>query len=384
MNILTLNKISTVGTKEFGSGCNVSDSCEAPDAVMVRSASMHEMEMPESLLAIARAGAGVNNIPVAACAEKGIVVFNTPGANANAVKELAVASLMLASRDIVGGIEWARTLTGDDVAKQVEKGKSNFAGHEISGKTLGVVGLGAIGVNVANAAYALGMKVLGYDPYISLKSAWNLSSHIAKAATLDEIYEKCDIICLHVPLTDETKKFINADSISKMKDGVIVINLSRADLVDDADMKNALESGKAAKYITDFPNADTIKMKNCISIPHLGASTEESEDNCAYMAAHELIDYLENGNIVNSVNFPNVEMPKASAVRICVFHHNVPAVLSKISSVISSQNINIANMINKSKGDFAYTMIDCDENITDETVSLLNNIEGVIRIRVIK
>ncbi len=384
MNILTLNKISPVGTKEFGSGYNVSDSCDAPDAIMVRSASMHEMEMPESLLAIARAGAGVNNIPVSACAEKGIVVFNTPGANANAVKELAIASLLLASRDIIGGIAWAKTLSGDDVAKQVEKGKSNFAGHEISGKTLGVVGLGAIGVNVANAAYALGMKVLGYDPYISLKSAWNLSSHISKAATLDEIYENCDIICIHAPLTDETKHFVNAESISKMKDGVVVINLSRADLVNDADIAKALEDGKAAKYITDFPNANTIKMKNCISIPHLGASTEESEDNCAYMAAHELIDYLENGNIVNSVNFPNVEMPKASAVRICVFHQNVPAVLSKISSVISSQNINIANMINKSKGDFAYTMIDCDENITDETVSLLKNIEGVVRIRVIK
>lgn len=384
MNILTLNKISKAGTNEFGSGYTVSDSCENPDAVMVRSASMHEMEMPQSLLAIARAGAGVNNIPITDCAEKGIVVFNTPGANANAVKELAIASLMLASRDIVGGIEWARTLTGDDVAKQVEKGKSNFAGHEIAGKTLGVVGLGAIGVNVANAAYSLGMKVLGYDPYISLKSAWNLSSHIGKASTLDEIYESCDIICLHVPLTDETRKFINADSISKMKDGVIIINLSRADLVDDKDMADALENGKAAKYITDFPNADTIKMKNSICIPHLGASTEESEDNCAYMAAHELIDYLENGNIINSVNFPNVEMPKASAVRICVCHKNIPAVLSKVSSVISSQNVNISNMINKSKGDFAYTIIDCDEHITDETVTLLKNIEGVIRIRVIK
>lgn len=384
MNILTLNKISKVGTNEFSGTYSVSDSCENPDAIMVRSASMHEMVMPDSLLAIARAGAGVNNIPINACAEKGIVVFNTPGANANAVKELAIASLILASRDIVGGIEWVKTLSGDDIAKQVEKGKSNFAGHEISGKTLGVVGLGAIGVNVANAAYSLGMKVLGYDPYISLKSAWNLSSHIGKASTLDELYEKCDMICIHAPLTDETNRFVNEESIAKMKDNMVIINLSRADLVNDADIAKALENGKIAKYITDFPNPDTVKMKNCICIPHLGASTEESEDNCAYMAARELIDYLENGNITNSVNFPNVEMPKASAVRICVFHKNVPAILSKVSSVISSQNINIANMINKSKGDFAYTMIDCDDNITDETITLLKNIDGIIRIRVIK
>lgn len=384
MNILTLNKISAVGTSEFGSGYTVSDSCETPDAVMVRSASMHDMEMPESLLAIARAGAGVNNIPIADCAAKGIVVFNTPGANANAVKELAIAAMLLASRDIIGGIEWARGLTGDDVAKQVEKGKSSFAGHEIKGKTLGVVGLGAIGVNVANAAYSLGMNVLGYDPYISLKSAWNLSRHINKAATLDEIYENCDIICIHAPLTDETKHFVNAESIAKMKESVCIINLSRADLVDDADMAAALEDGKIAKYITDFPNADTLKMKNCICIPHLGASTEESEDNCAYMAAHELIDYLENGNIVNSVNYPNVEMPRTGVVRICVAHKNIPAVLSNLSSVISSQNINISNMINKSRGDVAYTMIDCDKEVNDEITKLLCNIEGVIRVRVIK
>lgn len=384
MNILTLNKISAVGTSEFGSGYTVSDSCETPDAVMVRSASMHDMEMPESLLAIARAGAGVNNIPIADCAAKGIVVFNTPGANANAVKELAIAAMLLASRDIIGGIEWARGLTGDDVAKQVEKGKSSFAGHEIKGKTLGVVGLGAIGVNVANAAYSLGMNVLGYDPYISLKSAWNLSRHINKAATLDEICENCDIICIHAPLTDETKHFVNAESIAKMKSNVCIINLSRADLVDDADMAAALEDGKIAKYITDFPNADTLKMKNCICIPHLGASTEESEDNCAYMAAHELIDYLENGNIVNSVNYPNVEMPRTGVVRICVAHKNIPAVLSNLSSVISSQNINISNMINKSRGDVAYTMIDCDKEVNDEITKLLCNIEGVIRVRVIK
>lgn len=384
MNILTLNKISPVGTKEFTEGYCVTDSCDAPDAVMVRSASMHDMEMPESLLAIARAGAGVNNIPVDKCAEQGIVVFNTPGANANAVKELAIATLLLASRDIVGGIEWAKTLTGDDVAKQVEKGKSNFGGHEISGKKIGIVGLGAIGVNVANAAYSLGMKVTGYDPYISLKSAWNLSSHINKAADLDEIYASSDFICIHAPLTSETKHFINSESIAKMKDGVIILNLSRADLVKDEDIAVALESGKVAKYVTDFPNAETLKMKNCISIPHLGASTEESEDNCAVMAARELIDYLENGNIVNSVNFPNVEQARNSVMRICVCHKNIPNILSQISSVISSQGINMANMINKSKGDFAYTMIDCDSVVTDEATKVISAIDGVIRVRVIK
>lgn len=384
MDILTLNKISPVGTNEFGAGYNVTDDCASPDAIMVRSASMHDMDMPGSLLAIARAGAGVNNIPTDKCAEQGIVVFNTPGANANGVKELALASLLLASRDIIGGIEWAKSLEGDDVAKQVEKGKSNFAGHEIAKKTLGVVGLGAIGVGVANAAHKLGMKVLGYDPYISLKSAWNLSHHIIKATDLNEIYANCDFICIHAPLTEETKHFVNADSIAKMKDGVIVINLSRADLVCDDDIEKALNDGKVAKYITDFPNAKTIKMKNCISIPHLGASTEESEDNCAVMAAHELIDYLENGNIVNSVNFPAVELPKTNAMRICIIHKNIPNTLSKISSVISAQSINIANMINKSKGDYAYTMVDCDTDITAETEKIISDIEGVIRVRVIK
>ena len=384
MNILTLNKISPIGTKEFGANYTVTDSCDTPDAIMVRSASMHEMEMPESLLAIARAGAGVNNIPIDKCAQEGIVVFNTPGANANAVKELALAALLLASRDIIGGIEWAKTLEGDDVAKQVEKGKSNFAGHEIAKKNLGVIGLGAIGVGVANAAHKLDMKVYGYDPYISLKSAWNLSHHINKASNLDEVYEKSDLICIHAPLTEETKHFVNSESIAKMKDGVVIINLSRADLVCDEDIEKALNEGKVAKYITDFPNAKTIKMKNCISIPHLGASTEESEDNCAVMAAHELIDYLENGNIVNSVNFPAVELPRSSNTRICIIHKNIPNTLSKISSVISAQNINIANMLNKSKGDFAYTMVDCDADITAETIKIISDIEGVIRVRVIK
>lgn len=384
MNIQTLNKISPIGLNEFNSNYNVSDSCDAPDAILVRSAAMHDMEMPSSLLAIARAGAGVNNIPVEKCAEDGIVVFNTPGANANAVKELALATLFLASRDIVGGIEWAKTLEGDDVAKQVEKGKSNFAGNEILGKTLGVVGLGAIGVNVANSAYSLGMKVVGYDPYMSVKSAWKLSRHVDIAASLDEIYEKADIICIHAPLTDETKGFVNADTIAKMKNGVVICNLSRAGLVNDDDMAKALEDSKVAKYVTDFPNEKTIKMKGCISIPHLGASTEESEDNCAVMAARQVIDYLENGNIVNSVNYPTVEMPRSSHPRVCVCHQNIPNTITKLSSVISAQGINIENMINKSKGDFAYTMIDCASDITDEAQKILSTVEGVIRVRVIK
>ncbi len=384
MNIQTLNKISPIGLNEFNSNYNVSDSCDTPDAILVRSAAMHDMEMPSSLLAIARAGAGVNNIPVEKCAENGIVVFNTPGANANAVKELALATLFLASRDIVGGIEWAKTLEGDDVAKQVEKGKSNFAGHEILGKTLGVVGLGAIGVNVANSAYTLGMKVVGYDPYMSVKSAWKLSRHVDIATGLDEIYEKADIICIHAPLTDETKGFVNAETIAKMKDGVVICNLSRAGLVNDDDMAKALDDGKVAKYVTDFPNEKTIKMKGCISIPHLGASTEESEDNCAVMAARQVIDYLENGNIVNSVNYPTVEMPRSAHTRVCVCHQNIPNTITKLSSVISAQGINIENMINKSKGDFAYTMIDCASDITDEAQKILSTVEGVIRVRVIK
>ena len=384
MNIQTLNKISPVGLKEFGTNYNISDDCAAPEAVLVRSASMHEMEMPASLLSIARAGAGVNNIPVDKCAEQGIVVFNTPGANANAVKELAIATILLASRDIIGGVAWAKTLEGDDVAKQVEKGKSNFAGHEIMGKTLGVVGLGAIGVNVANSAYTLGMKVVGYDPYMSVKSAWKLSRHVDIAASLDEIYEKADIICIHAPLTAETKGFVNAESIAKMKDGVVVANLSRADLINDADMEVALNEGKVAKYVTDFPNANTIKMKNCISIPHLGASTEESEDNCAYMAARQTIDYLENGNIVNSVNYPAVEMARTGVARICVCHKNTTGILNNITSVISAQGVNVENMINKSRGDFAYTILDCSSEISAECEKVIAGIEGIIRVRVIK
>ncbi len=380
MNILTLNKISKIGTDLLPNNYIVGDDVKNPDGILVRSASMHEYETPDSLLAIARAGAGVNNIPVDACAEKGIVVFNTPGANANAVKELAVAALLLASRDIVGGIEWAKGLSGDDVAKQVEKGKSQFVGPEIMGKKLGVIGLGAIGVHVANAGIALGMEVYGYDPYLSIQSAWSLSHHVTKA-TLNDIYANCDYISIHCPLIDSTKEFINKTSIALMKDGVRILNLARGALVHNADMAAALESGKVAKYVTDFPDAATLQMKNAVCIPHLGASTPESEDNCAIMAVKQMREYLENGNIINSVNFPAVDLPRTGKVRLCIFHKNIPAILSNISSQIAEENINIANMINKSKGDYAYTVVDCDNDVSAENIKDIEAVEGIIRVR---
>ncbi len=384
MIIQTLNKIAKIGLDGFDGKYEICDTCDTPDGILVRSASLHEMDFPASLLGIARAGAGVNNIPLDACAEKGIVVFNTPGANANAVKELAITALLLASRDVVGGIEWAKTITGDDVAKQVEKGKSQFVGPEIMGKKLGIIGLGAIGVLVANAAQHLGMKVYGYDPYISLQSAWNLNHHVQKAADINEIYSECDYICLHAPLTPETKHSINKETIATMKDGVRILNLSRADLVCDEDMAEALESGKVAKYVTDFPNANTLKMKNAIPIPHLGASTPESEDNCAVMAVKELRDYLENGNITNSVNYPAVSTPFASALRICICHRNIPNMLSALSTIVSAVGVNIENLINKSKGEYAYTMIDCDTDIADRVIDTLSSVDGVLRVRCIK
>jgi len=382
MNILTLNKISKIGTDLLPDNYVVGDDVKNPDGILVRSANMHEYETPESLLAIARAGAGVNNIPVDACAEKGIVVFNTPGANANAVKELAIAALLLSSRDIVGGIEWAKGLTGDDVAKQVEKGKSQFVGPEIMGKKLGVIGLGAIGVHVANAGIALGMEVYGYDPYLSIQSAWSLSHHVTKA-TLNDIYANCDYISIHCPLVDSTKEFINKTSIALMKDGVRILNLARGGLVCNADMAAALEEGKVAKYVTDFPDASTLAMKNTVCIPHLGASTPESEDNCAVMAVKQMREYLENGNIVNSVNFPAVDLPRSGKSRLCIFHKNVPAILSSISSTVAEDNINIANMINKSKGDFAYTVLDCDSDVSEDNVSDIAALDGIIRVRVL-
>ena len=381
-NILLMNKIAKVGTDVFDrSEYAVGDAVERPVAMMVRSAALHDVEFGKDLLAIARCGAGVNNIPVDRCAEQGIVVFNTPGANANGVKELAICALMLASRDIVGGVEWAKTLTAD-VAKSVEKGKSAYGGCEIAGKTLGVIGLGAIGGLVANAAHHLGMEVLGCDPYITVNAAWSLSRSIEKAATYDEIYEKADYITLHVPATPTTKNKINRDTIAKMRDGVRIINLARADLVDAEALKEALASGKVAAYVTDFPTEATQGVKGIVSIPHLGACTEESEDNCAVMAAHELDEFLKTGNVKNSVNYPNVQLPVAPGThRLCVMHKNIPNTLSYITSQVSASGINIENMANGSKGDYAYTIVETKEKVKDETVALIEKNADFIRVR---
>lgn len=378
-NIKLLNKIAPVGLEVFGEGYKCSAEAENPDAIMVRSAGMHDMEFGENLLAIARCGAGVNNIPVDKCAEKGIVVFNTPGANANGVKELTVCALLLASRNIIGGVQWANMLT-ENVAKSVEAGKSTYAGCEISGKTLGVIGLGAIGGMVANTAKSLGMNVLGCDPYITIEAAWGLSRSINQAKTYEEIYKNADYITLHVPATPTTKNMINAETLSMMKDGVRIINLSRADLVCADDMKATIASGKVSCYVTDFPTEDTVGCKGIITIPHLGASTAESEDNCAVMAAHELIDYLEKGNIKNSVNYPSVSMPETpGAVRLVILHKNIPNMISHISSSLSEHNINIENLANRSKGDFACTLLDVEE-ISDSIISKIISMDGIIRV----
>ena len=386
MKIKLLNKIAKVGIDNLDkTKYEVSEFVENPDAIMVRSAVMHDMPLGDNLLAIARAGAGVNNIPVEKCAEEGIVVFNTPGANANGVKELAVAALLLASRDVVGGIEWANSISDDpEIAKAVEKGKSKFAGCEILGKTLGVIGLGAIGGLVANTARSLGMNVIGCDPFITVSAAWSLSRAVHSAASYDEIYANSDYITLHVPATKDTKGMINAETIAKMRDGVRIINLSRADLVDADAMVEAVKSGKVAAYVTDFPTPKTMGVKGIINIPHLGASTEESEDNCAVMAAQELSDYLANGNIRNSVNFPAISMPRSGDTRICVLHKNIPAVLSTTTSVISHQGLNIENMTNKSRGELAYTMIDITGDVGEDTREKLLAIEGVKRVRILK
>ena len=377
--IQLLNKISKVGLKQFDDKYEIGDAITDPDAILVRSAAMHDMEFGASLKAIGRAGAGVNNIPVDRCAENGIVVFNTPGANANGVKELAVAALMLASRDIVGGIQWANSLTAD-VAKSVEKGKSAFAGNEIMGKTLGVIGLGAIGGLVANAAKSLGMNVIGCDPFITIDGAWHLSRAIQKAATYDEVFEKADYISLHVPATPQTKNMICAESIAKMKDGVRIINLARADLVNAADLKAAIADGKVASYVTDFPTENTIGVKGIVTIPHLGASTEESEDNCAVMAANELIDYLENGNIKNSVNFPNLNLPHTAAHRVVILHRNIPNMIARITGSLADQNINIENLVNASKGDFAGTIAETNSPVDDTVVEKIASVDGIIRV----
>jgi len=377
--IQLLNKISPAGLKEFNASYEIGENVSGADAIMVRSAAMHDMTFDSSLKAIARAGAGVNNIPVERCAEEGIVVFNTPGANANGVKELTIAALLLASRDIVGGVAWANSLT-ENVAKSVEKGKSAFAGCELQGKTLGVIGLGAIGGMVANAAKSMGMHVIGCDPYITIDGAWHLSRAIEKAATYDEIFERADYITLHVPATPQTKNMICTQSIAKMKNGVRIVNLARADLVNAADLKAALEDGKIASYVTDFPTEETIGVKGIVTIPHLGASTEESEDNCAVMAAHELIDYLENGNIKNSVNYPNMQMPRTAAHRVVILHKNIPNMISIISGSFAAQNINIENLMNASKGDFACTIAETNSDVNDAVIEKIASTEGIIRV----
>ncbi len=385
-NIKCLNKIAKIGTDNFDTAkYNVSDDCANPDAILVRSAKMHEMEFNPELVAIGRAGAGVNNIPVDRCAEEGIVVFNTPGANANGVKELAIAALLLASRNVVGGIEWAKAHTGETgVAALAEKEKSKFAGCEIEGKSLGVIGLGAIGGLVANAAKGLGMKVYGCDPFITVEAAWGLSRSIEKAASYDDIYASCDYITLHVPATKDTTGMINAETLSKMKDGVKIINLARAELVDSKAIIDAINSGKVSAYVTDFITDDLLGVSDkIVCIPHLGASTEESEDKCAIMAAKELIEYLEKGNIKNSVNFPNVELPHNGDARICIMHRNVAGVLSKISAPLAVENVNIENMVSRSRGNYAYTIVEILGQLPESALCELNKIEETIRIRVI-
>ena len=387
-NIQLQNKIAKVGTDNFDAAkYTVGEGITAPDAIMVRSAALHDLEFNPELKAIARAGAGVNNIPIDRCSEAGIAVFNTPGANANAVKELVVCGLMLASRDIIDGAVWAKDLTKNDdadVAKQVEKGKSKFGGCEVAGKKLGVIGLGAIGALVANVANDLHMEVIGYDNYMTIDSAWRLSRKIARAASLDEIFENCDYITVHVPSTPETRGMFNAENIAKMKDGVRILNFSRADLADNAAIKAGIESGKIARYVTDFPTEETVNVPGIIALPHLGASTEESEDNCAVMAAKELIDFLETGNVRNSVNYPDCALPHTGDARICIFHKNVPGVLNNITAIISSQGINVENMINKSKKDYAYTILEISGQIPDNAADTISTMESVIRVNIIK
>ena len=382
-NILTLNKIAACGTDKFDKAKYVcGDSVENPVAIMVRSASMHDMEFGSNLLAIARAGAGVNNIPLDKCAEQGICVFNTPGANANAVKELVLCGMLLASRDVVGGISWVKSAKDDaDIAKSVEKEKSKFAGTELKGKTIGIIGLGAIGALVANAAVSLGMNVIGYDPFLSVNGALSISRAVKYVTSTADIYAAADFISVHVPCNDNTKGMINKEAFALMKDGVIILNYARDALINDDDMKEALASGKVRKYVTDFPNPKTANMEGVIAIPHLGASTEESEDNCAVMAADELVAYLESGNIINSVNFPNAEM-NAAGKKVCVMHKNVPAIISSITTLFGGAGVNIDNMLNKSRGDYAYTMLDV-ANADDAIVAKISEIEGVIRVRVI-
>ena len=382
-NILTLNKIAACGLDRLGANYTFTDDVNADaDGIILRSFKMHDMELPKSLKAVARAGAGVNNIPIDKCTENGIVVFNTPGANANAVKELVIAGMFLASRDVIGGVKWASELTGDDIGKQVEKGKSNFGGIEVKGKTLGVIGLGAIGILVANAAVALGMEVIGYDPYLSVNNALQLDRHVKCVNDIKAIFTNSDFITVHVPLMDSTRDTINQEAVDMMKDGVVILNYARGGLVNNDAVKAGLASGKIRKYVVDFPDADTIGCDGIIAIPHLGASTEESEDNCAKMAADEIKAYLETGDIINSVNFPNCSLPCDNVGRVTIIHKNVPNMIAKYTDVL--KEVNISDMINKSKGEYAYTIINTDHEVTEAHKAALETIDEVIAVRVIK
>ncbi|MBR4057201.1 MAG: phosphoglycerate dehydrogenase [Oscillospiraceae bacterium] len=382
--IKTLNKISTPGLDLLESfGCTTGDDIEKPDALLVRSAKLHDMQFDPETVCISRAGAGVNNIPIERCTEEGIVVFNTPGANAEAVKELAICALLLASRDVIGGVEWVRGLNEDGVAAKVEKGKSAFVGPELMGKTLGVIGLGAVGAKIANVALSLGMTVYGYDPYLSVDAAWMLSSNVIPAQDLDTIYRSCDYLTLHVPYLDSTHHMLNADAFAKMKQGVRIINLARAELVNDNAMLEALENGSVSRYVTDFPNDMTAHAPGVVPLPHLGASTPESEEKCALMAARDLNDYLKNGNINHSVNLPNVSLERMGVARLCVIHRNVPRMINGFLDLIGEQNINVEHMINKPRGEYAYTIIDTGTKLDREIIDKISQMKEVLRVRVI-
>lgn len=384
--IKTLNKISPVGLAELGGDFTVGNDVAEEDGILVRSAELHDYAFPASLRAIARAGAGTNNIPIPKCSEAGIVVFNTPGANANAVKELAVCALLVASRDVVGGSEWVRQQAeaGADVAAVVEKGKSAFTGPELLGKNLGVIGLGAIGVQVANIATKLGMTVYGHDPFLSVDSALSLSRAVHRVLDLADIYKTCDYLTLHLPLGDSTRGMLNAKAFEQMKTGVRIVNLSRAALVNDDDLIAALDVGKVACYVTDFPNNKVTLMKNVVAIPHLGASSPESEDNCAFMAAKQIRDYLINGNICNSVNLPTLKQDCSGVARLCIIHRNIPNMLASVTAVLSKDGVNVENMTNKSKGEYAYTIVDVNTDIGEDTAEKIRGIDGILRVRLIK
>ena len=381
-----LNPISKEGLSKLTADYALTDEINEAEGILVRSASMHEMELPGKLLAVARAGAGTNNIPLDKCAEQGIVVFNTPGANANGVKELVIAGMLLAARDVVGGIEWVKASQEDEnIAKAAEKEKKKFAGTELMGKKLGVIGLGAIGVKVANTAIHLGMEVYGYDPYLSVNAAWQLSGKVKHVINVDDIYAECDYITVHVPLLDSTKGMINKEAIAKMKDGVVLLNFARDLLANETDVLEGLESGRIARYVSDFPNPTTAGKKGCIVIPHLGASTEESEDNCAVMAVEEMMDYLANGNIRNSVNYPACDMGVCTqAGRVAIFHKNIANMITKFTAEFGDKGINITDMMNKSRGEYAYTMLDIESPAPEEAVKALEQIDGVFRVRVVK